>query len=192
RSTAGPTAVTASSSLPSPPSPLSTRTVVNGIHSLWRSHARRAANTVGAGAFTTTDAVTSTVLGCSGVLLTLLRPPVLGRPAAVCPPGQRMLPGRHPHRRRYGRRLHPDPGPPGRGPCLPGRALLRWVAPPPAAPGRGPPPGRGAATPPRRSAPLAAPGPPPPGRRSVRPCNRCHRPPGAAPRPPRSSDSRGP
>src|SRR5262249_59517882 len=60
-STAGPIVVTASIVLPTPPSPLAILTLVNGIHSLWRSHAVRARNTRSAGAFTITVAVTSVV-----------------------------------------------------------------------------------------------------------------------------------
>src|SRR5690606_37361379 len=56
RSAAGPTAVTASIRLPTPPSPSTTRTAVRGIQSPWRSHAVRPAKTAGAGAATMTEA----------------------------------------------------------------------------------------------------------------------------------------
>src|SRR5690606_19045043 len=59
RSAAGPTAVTASIRLPTPPSPSITRTFVSGIQSPCRSHLVSAAKTIGAGAATMTDAVTS-------------------------------------------------------------------------------------------------------------------------------------
>src|SRR5262249_3427736 len=66
RRTAGPSVVTASMRVPTPPSPATTRTVVTGIHSPWRSHATNAPKTRCTGARIPAVAVTSPAPGAAG------------------------------------------------------------------------------------------------------------------------------